>query len=129
MIRENLKAAIARSNLFIKEVAAKSGVKKRTIDKWVGSEETEPRVVDLYKVCVTLRTTMEEVVDGETGAEYVRTVVRNDPKAIQVPDRLFSIVEDLLLLDEKELIGIRANVEALAEAKKGKDTGTDGPLG
>jgi hypothetical protein len=48
-------------------------------------------------------------------------VVRNDP----LPDRLSSIVEDLLLLDENELIGIRANVEALAEAKKGKATGTN----
>jgi hypothetical protein len=59
----------------------------------------------------------------------VRKIVRNDPRAIQVPDRLSSIVEDLLLLEEKELIGIRANVEALAEAKRGQSTGTEGLVG
>jgi transcriptional regulator with XRE-family HTH domain len=126
MIRENLKAAIDKSGLFVKEVAAKSNVKKRTIDKWVGSEETEPKVIDLYKVCVVLQTTMEEIVDGKAGAEYVRKVVRNDPRAIQVPDRLFPIVENLLFLDENELRGIRANVEALADAKKGSGIGTSG---
>jgi transcriptional regulator with XRE-family HTH domain len=126
MIRENLKAAIDKSGLFVKEVAAKSNVKKRTIDKWVGSEETEPKVIDLYKVCVVLQTTMEEIVDGKAGAEHVRKVIRNDLRAVQVPDRLFSIVENLLVLDENELRGIRANVEALAEAKKGKGTGMDG---
>jgi hypothetical protein len=125
MIRENLKAVIDRSGLFVKEVAAKSNVKKRTIDKWVGSEQTEPKVIDFYKVCVVLQTTMEEIVDGEAGADYVRKVVRNDPKIIQVPDRLSSIVENLLFLDENELIGICANVEALVKAKKGSGTGTD----
>jgi transcriptional regulator with XRE-family HTH domain len=120
MIRENLKAAIARSGLFVKEVAAKSGVKKRTIDKWTGAEKTEPKVIDLYKICVVLQTSMEEVVDGEAGAEFVHKIVKNDPRAIQVPDRIYSIVEDLLFLDESELRGIRANVEALAAPKKGK---------
>jgi hypothetical protein len=72
-----------------------------------------------------LNISIEELVDGELGAEYVRKVVKNDPRAIRVPDRLSSIVEDLLFLDENELIGIRANVEALAKAKKGKDTETN----
>jgi hypothetical protein len=58
-----------------------------------------------------------------------KIVVRNDPGAIQVPDRLFPIVEDLLLLDENELRGIRANVEALAEAKKEKGAGRTSSLG
>jgi DNA-binding XRE family transcriptional regulator len=89
-------------------------------------KQTSPSVDIAYRCAKVLQTTVEELVDGESGAEYVRKIVRNDPRAIQVPDRLFSIVEDLLLLDEKELIGIRANVEALAEAKKGRGTGTDG---
>jgi hypothetical protein len=36
-----------------------------------------------------------------------------------------TIVKDLLFLDEKELIGIRANVEALADIKRGKAATTD----
>jgi transcriptional regulator with XRE-family HTH domain len=78
MLRDNLKAAVTRSGLIVKEIAAKSGVNKRTIDKWVGIGATEPKVQDLYKVCKVLSVTMEWVVDGEAGSEYVRTVVRKD---------------------------------------------------
>jgi hypothetical protein len=90
------------------------------------SRKSDPSVSTAYKCAKSVNMTVEELVDGKTGAEYVRKVVRNDPKAIQVPDRLSSIVEDLLILDEKELIGIRANVEALAEAKRGEDIGANG---
>lgn len=67
MIRNNLKTAINNSGLIVKEIAAKSGVKKRTIDKWVGADATEPKVNDLYKVCQILGVTVEWVVAGEYG--------------------------------------------------------------
>jgi hypothetical protein len=94
-------------------------------------KRTSPSVDIAYRCAKVLGITVEELVDGEAGAEYVRKVVINDPKAIQVPDRLSSVVEDLLLLDEKDLIEIRANAEALAVAKKGKpkDAGADGLVG
>jgi hypothetical protein len=88
--------------------------------------KSDPGVSTAYRLARAVNKTIEELLDGEVGAEYVRKVVRNDPRVIQVPDRLYSIVEDLLFLDENELRGIRANVEALAEAKKGKSTGTSG---
>jgi hypothetical protein len=88
--------------------------------------KSDPGASTAYRLARSVNKTIEELVDGEAGVEYVRKVIRNDPRAIQVPDRLSSIVEDLLLLDENELKGIRANVEVLAETKKGKDTGTSG---
>jgi transcriptional regulator with XRE-family HTH domain len=127
MIQENLKAAFTASKLYVKEIAAKSGVNKSTIDGWMSARAYEPRPTDLYAVCKVINITMEQALDGDTGVEYVREIVRNDPGAIQVPDRIASIVENLLFLDEKELKGIRANVEALAADKKGtgQKTGTD----
>jgi transcriptional regulator with XRE-family HTH domain len=113
MLRDNLKAAVTNSGMIVKEIAAKSGVNKRTIDKWVGASATEPKVNDLYRVCKVLSVTMEWVVDGEAGTEYVGTVVRNDPTIIQVPDRIRDIVANLLLLNDNEMIGIMANAEAL----------------
>jgi hypothetical protein len=88
--------------------------------------KSDPGVSTAYRLARSVNKTIEELVDGNAGVEYARKVVRNDPKAIQVPDRLYSIVENLILLYEKELKGIRANVEALAEAKKGTATGTSG---
>jgi hypothetical protein len=103
MIRENLKAAITKSGLFVKEVSAKSGVKKRTIDKWVGSEEIEPKVIDLYKVCVVLRTTMEEMVDGEAGIEYIRQIVRKEGWVFSPPERIANLVEAADKLSDEQL--------------------------
>jgi hypothetical protein len=82
------------------------------------SRASSPSVDNAYAIARVLRITIEELVDGEAGAAYVRKIVENDPKAVQVPARIKSIVDGLLVLDEKELVGIRANVEALAEAKK-----------
>jgi transcriptional regulator with XRE-family HTH domain len=126
MIRENLKAAIAKSGLFVKEVAAESGVKKRTIDKWVGSEETEPKVIDLYKACVVLRITMEEVVGGEAGERYLREYVRAKGWEFSPPERIADIVQGLSLLDDNELDMVRGAVISAVDRKKGKGTGTDG---
>jgi len=120
MLRENLKAAIKKSGMAVKEIAAESKVNKRTIDKWIGAEQTEPKVIDFYRVCKALSVTMEHMVDGETGAAYVRKIMKFDPLAIHVPDKIRSIVQDLMFLDEKELRGIRAIIEILAEDKKGK---------
>ena len=126
MLRDNIKKAINKSNLIVKEIANESGVKKRTIDKWVGIKGTEPKVNDFYKVCKVLSVTMEEMVNGENGINYVRKLIANDPRAVQVPERIFPIVECLLLLDDRELGGILANVKALAIDKKGtQKTGTE----
>ena len=78
MLKENLKAAFRASGMIVKEIAEKSGVKKRTIDKWVGTEETEPKVNDLYKVCRTLGITVEWAVAGEEGLDHVRELMAND---------------------------------------------------
>jgi|GEM_PF-1482476 len=120
MLRDNIKKAILNSGMIVKDIAAKAEVNKRTIDKWVGASETEPKVKDLYKVCKVLGVSIEWVVDGEAGSEYIRKIIGNDPKAIQVPERISSLVDDLLVLDETQLIVIKASAAALAESKRGQ---------
>jgi SOS-response transcriptional repressor LexA len=75
MLRENLKTAISNSGLIVKEIAAKSGVKKRTIDKWVGAEGTEPKVNDLYRVCQTLGITVEWAVSGNEKGGFSQEII------------------------------------------------------
>ena len=120
MLRDNLKDAIRKSGKIVKEIATLSEVNKRTIDKWIGAGATEPKVNDLYKVCRVLETTMEWLIDGEDGSEYLREIIRNDPENIQVPDKYLPIMKNLLKLSDTELDGIRACVEVLAAAKSGK---------
>jgi hypothetical protein len=73
-----------------------------------------------------MRTTVEELIDGDTGAQYLREYIQEKGWGFSPPKRIADMVENLLSLDENELIGIRANVEALAEAKNERGTGTDG---
>jgi hypothetical protein len=75
-----------------------------------------------YLLAKAVGLTMEELVAGETGAEYVHKTMRNDPRAIQVPDRIYPIVECLLVLSDRDLSGILANVQTLARDKKGTHT-------
>jgi len=119
MLRENLKTAINKSGLIVKEIAYKSKVNKRTIDKWVGISETEPKVNDFYKVCKTLDVTMEEIIAGKEGAEFIRKIIKNDPRAIQVPNRISPIVEGLLLLNDRDLNTVYTLIESLTKDKKG----------
>ena len=72
MLRENLRAAIADSGLIVKEISTKSGVNKRTIDKWVGASGNEPRVGDLHEVCRVLGVTIEWLLTGKDGSGHTK---------------------------------------------------------
>ncbi|MDR0441824.1 MAG: XRE family transcriptional regulator [Treponema sp.] len=113
MLRNNLKTAIAKSGFIVKEIAAKSGVNKRTIDKWVGSEETEPKVNDLYKVCEALGITVEWVVAGDAGLDYVRRLIAKEGKLWDAPERIRAIVKVLEGLDDGTLRTVRKMITAL----------------
>ena len=129
MFKSNFRAKMAELGMSAKDVAnsmEKAGYTfeakepYRIVQSWVQKQAYLPNVISGYAIARALETTVEELVDGEAGAEYVRKIVRNDPRAVQVPDRIFPIVKDLLLLDDKELRAIRANVEELAADKKGR---------
>jgi transcriptional regulator with XRE-family HTH domain len=65
MLRENLRKAVKESGLYVKEVSARSGVSKRTIDKWLERESINPRAADLYRVARALGKTVEELLTGQ----------------------------------------------------------------
>jgi transcriptional regulator with XRE-family HTH domain len=122
MLRDNLKVAFASQNLYVKEVSAKSGVKKGTIDNWLSEAKTkEPRAIDLYSVCKAVNITVEQAIEGEAGADYVRQWVRQDGGVWEPPENIADIVDGLKLLDERELDMIRGAVNAAVDAKKGRE--------
>jgi transcriptional regulator with XRE-family HTH domain len=117
MFRKNLKTAISNSNMIVKEIANKSGVNKRTIDKWVGAEATEPKVNDLYKVCQTLGITIEWAVTGkETGGFSQETIsIARKIAALSLQDR-----EEVMLL-------VRHKLERYPEFKRNTHSETSEP--
>jgi hypothetical protein len=84
------------------------------------ARKSSPSAENAFAIARVLELSIEELLEGDAGAEYVRKIVRNDPREVQVPERIFPIVEELLLLDDRDLSGILANVQALNKDKKGK---------
>jgi SOS-response transcriptional repressor LexA len=117
MLRDNLHTAIEASGLYVKEIAARADVKKKTIDKWTGIEAIEPKVMDFYKVCKVLRITMEQAVDDGEGFEYVKSLLQESGTLWQPPARLAQIVNDLAVLDDGMLAVFRVGAEMAAELK------------
>ena len=113
MIRNNLKVAVGKSGLIVREIALKSGVNKRTIDKWLGNEGTEPKVIDLYKVCSTLGVTLEEIVDGEKGSAYLRLLMEKRGRPRKRAEQIQPIVKVLEGLDETTLKVVEKMISAL----------------
>jgi hypothetical protein len=61
---------------------------------------------------------MEELVDGEKGAEYVRQWARKEGRIYSPPERIADIVQGLSLLDNNELEMIRGAVLVATDRKK-----------
>jgi transcriptional regulator with XRE-family HTH domain len=113
-VRGNLREAIAQSGFVIKEIAAKSGIKKATIDNWVGISPTTPRAPDLVPVARILGVTVEWLVDG-TGPQF------------WYPKKIEDIVEDLKIIDdENALDSVRAVAHTFAERVRARSRDTGG---
>jgi transcriptional regulator with XRE-family HTH domain len=114
-----LKSAFKIRNLYVKEVAVKSGVKKGTIDNWLSASKTkEPRAIDLYAVCRAVHITMEEAVDGEAGEEYLRELVKERGWAFPPPERIADMVKAAEELSDEQLGYVMGLINAMLNSKK-----------
>jgi hypothetical protein len=95
-----------------------SGWKKRHI---------YPRADEALILAKDMQTTVEELVDGKAGEQYLREYVQEKGWGLSPPPQIADIVHGLSLLDDGELDMIRAAVLAAVERKKG--TGTEGSAG
>lgn len=64
MFRDNLKEQIYYKGIIIKELAAKTGISKRTIDTYVDSRAVIPNAEIAVKLAKALDTTVEYLVTG-----------------------------------------------------------------
>jgi transcriptional regulator with XRE-family HTH domain len=102
-----------------KWLAEMSNVGKTVINSGI-ARKSSPTADNAYAIARVFEVSIEELLDNRAGAKYIQAIARNDSRAFQVPDRIKPIVENLLLLEDKELEAILANTEVLAEDKKGQ---------
>jgi len=63
--KENLKAQLDYSGMLVKELAALSGIKKKTIDSYLGTRGYTPSVDAAVSIAKVLGVTVEYLVTGK----------------------------------------------------------------
>jgi transcriptional regulator with XRE-family HTH domain len=122
MFKDNLRVKMTQLGMSAKDVAnlmEQAGYSfeakepYRIVQSWVAKKAYSPNVISAYAIAKALKTTVEELVDGEDGAEYVRQWVRNEGKIHEPPERIADIVASILDLTERELNIVRGTIRGI----------------
>jgi len=62
--KENLKFQLEYSGILVKELAARSGINKRTLDSYLGTKNFRPSAEAAVKIAKALGVTVEYLVTG-----------------------------------------------------------------
>jgi hypothetical protein len=81
--------------------------------------KSDPGVSTAYRCAKSVKKTVEELVDGENGLEYVKGIFKNDGSLFVPPERIVDIVKGLNILDDEDLNIVRGAVTAALLNKRG----------
>jgi len=80
--KENLKSELAYSGILVKELAAKSGVNKFSIDNYLSKRGQTPSVEVAVRIAQALGVTVEYLVTGKEGAPQDKNPLSAEAKII-----------------------------------------------
>jgi len=63
--RENLKSQLEYSGMLVKELAASTGIKKKTLDSYLGKQGYKPSVDTAVSIAKALGVSVEYLVNGQ----------------------------------------------------------------
>jgi len=106
--RENLKSQLEYSGMLVKELAARSGVKKKTIDSYLGTHSCTPSVESAVSIAKALGVSVEFLVTGE------------DIKKNRTLSSLKSDIQEIVLVSEQLNLKERLIILNLARFMQGK---------
>jgi transcriptional regulator with XRE-family HTH domain len=80
--REHLKSQLRYADITVKELASLSGVKKQTLDSYLGIHQNIPSAEAAVKIARALGVSVEYLVTGEEPAvpKDIRAISQNLPK-------------------------------------------------
>lgn len=100
--QNRVKKEMKLKNWIMKELASRSEVSSRTIEKYLGARESIPTADNAVKIAKALGVTVEYLVTGETaGTGTLATDIR-------------SIVEKLEVLDAADRAAVEGLIDSLA---------------
>jgi hypothetical protein len=130
MFCDNLKAQMNALGMTAKDVAnAMEGIgfafkrakqPHRIVESWISkSRPYHPELLTAVALAKVLNTTVEELVDGEAGAQRLQEYIREKGWGFSPPDRIADIVEGVMGLSDAELTPIRRAIKAILDRKGG----------
>ncbi|GHT83027.1 transcriptional regulator [Spirochaetia bacterium] len=108
--RENLKSELTYSGMLVKELSAKTGIKKYTIDTYLSIHNCTPSVSAAVKIAAALGVSVEYLV---TGSE-----IRRESTLAGLSPGLRSLVEAMESLSEEDRKIVLKNALNLIAALK-----------
>lgn len=112
--RENLRDELDFQGLTVKELSAKTGIIKGSLDNYLGARASIPPADVAVKIAQALNVSVEYLVTGEDSR-----LVPRDYQQFQ-PFRM--ILEDLAVLDEDSLEKLTVMLHALAQLVRNKQS-------
>lgn len=95
MFRDNLKSQIEYKGLIIKELAAKTGISKRTLDTYVDKRGVIPNAEIAVKLAKALDTSVEFLVLGHENSNKLESETKSIDKYKQIIKDLEKLPEDI----------------------------------
>jgi hypothetical protein len=82
------------------------------------SRKSDPSVSTAYKCAKSVTTTVEELIDGKAGEQYLREYIQEKGWAFSPPPRIADIVKAVDGLTDEELVPIRGAIRAILDKKE-----------
>lgn len=108
--KERLRSLLDNKGLYVKELAAKTNMSKRSIDNYLGGQTSMPPADVAVKIAKALDTTVEYLVTGKAPA-----LVLESPKANTDYTRL---INKLALLDDIDKTIVETLIDSLIDKKR-----------
>ena len=110
--KENLKAELAYKNILVKELAAISGVNRRSLDNYLRENGSAPPAEAAVRIAGALGVTVEYLINGREGPEINLKSLFPDSGTI------FKILESLNKRDQKIVYSLVKTLKDLENSEK-----------
>ncbi len=108
--KDNLKDELTYQGILVKELSAKTGIAKRTIDNYLRSNESQPTAENAVKIAKALNVTVEYLVTGKND-----NTKQSDFLDIELPlcKKYYRLIKKLETLEEESVKQIEALIEQM----------------
>jgi len=117
--RENLKSELTYKGILVKELAALSGISRRTIDNYLREGGSMPLADAAVRIAEALDVTVEYLITGIERQE------QKNPPLIPDPKTILKSLESLNMRDRNIVLSVIKTLKEIKDAERkalGKDT-------